>query len=255
MNVGNVVAIGSLVFVGITMLVNALQSYELTMQTRFLAEATRATNKINTASVSLNINSTMHDLSRMLIKRPELYAYIYGDLPLPEEEPIRTRVLAASEMFIDFMSMTLDQAPLLADETAGVWRRYFADLVARSAVLQHCWRETRNWYETPVRSLLDPVVFPDGVPVEVGAGTVAGGGALAVVDSPDEVAGETAQLNLGSPGAAESHGAAPLSQESARHGAGPMGQLFRKLVVRESALDKPGSADATSDEPAAGGDM
>jgi len=163
MNLAGTIAIGTLLVVAVTMLISALQTYQLTAQTRLLTEATRATNKINTASVALNINSTMHDLGRLLIKHPELYPYIYGGRPIPEAGPLRTRVLTTAEMFLDFISMTLDQSPLLANETAEVWQHYFRDLVAGSCVLQQWWRENREWYETPVRNLLDPVVFPNGL--------------------------------------------------------------------------------------------
>jgi hypothetical protein len=231
MSLTNIISVGSLIFVGITMLINALQSYELRIQTKLLAEATRATNSINTANVSLNINSTMHDLSRLLIKRPKLYPYIYGGLPVPEEEPLRTRVLAAAEMFMDFMSMTLDQAPLLPEETGQVWRRYFGDLVEGSIVLQHYWRENRNWYETPVRNLLDPVVFPDGVPDKLEAEPATGGGGLTVA-ALDEVALQAGDLNLASPEAAELYGTVSLSQE------------------QNSVLGEREPAESASDEPA-----
>lgn len=121
----------------------------------------RAIHKQNRAIGAQNIGQVMHDLNKLFLEMPELHPYFAGGLEAPtDDEILRTRVQVMAEMFVDFMAMTLNQAPLLPADHVEGWRRYFADLAKGSPAIQDFWRANCQWYEGPVWELIDDMVPP-----------------------------------------------------------------------------------------------
>ena len=119
----------------------------------------RAIHRQNRALGAQNVEQVMHDLNKHFLTMPELHPYFFGGLELPrDDEELRTRVLVLAEMFVDFMSMTLNQAPLLPRDHQQGWRSYFAALVRSSPAIQEYWKENCDWYEGPVWQLIDNLV-------------------------------------------------------------------------------------------------
>jgi hypothetical protein len=60
-----------------------------------------------------------------------------------------------AEMFLDLMTITIDQKPVFSESDFECWCRYFGDLLEKSPTLRYWYAETRDWYEPHVRELLD----------------------------------------------------------------------------------------------------
>jgi hypothetical protein len=127
-------------------------------QTEELIRQTDLLNVTNRATVSQNINAMMHEISRILLDLPQLRSCFYEGQPIPTDEHDRLRVLVLAEMFLDFMSMTLNHEALLSAEEAAGWHSYFRDLARASPAICERWQSTRDWYEPPMWELIDDVV-------------------------------------------------------------------------------------------------
>ena len=165
------VGLATLVVLTVTLVAYGIQARHFAHQTRLLTEQIAISNKhfeltsySTRAGASMNINATMNGLSFMFIERPHLRPYIYGRAHVPDEEPLRSTVLAVAEMYVDLMASLLDNQRLITDEQHEGWQLYFRDLARNSPSIRYQWQQTRDWYEPPMRDLLDPVVFPDGPP-------------------------------------------------------------------------------------------
>lgn len=119
----------------------------------------RSLHRQNRAIGAQNIAQVMHDLNKQFLEMPELRPYFAGGLEVPTDDDIlRARVEVMAEMFVDFMTMTLNQAPLLPEDHVAGWRLYFADLAKGSPAIQDYWRANCSWYEGPVWDLIDASV-------------------------------------------------------------------------------------------------
>lgn len=143
----------TLLVLGAGLAAYAIQARELVRQTRLL-------NTTNRAMVSYNSNAMMHNISTFFLQYPQLRRYFYDNAPMPSEEPTRTQVLVLADMFLDLMSVTLNNAPLQSPEEASGWREYFRDLAKSSPALCDWWAQCCHWYEPPMHSLLDDIALP-----------------------------------------------------------------------------------------------
>ena len=155
-------AIASLLFVALSFLAYIAEIRHLQHQNRSLG--------------SQNIGQAMQVISAIFLERPHLRACFYdGALPPREPEDV-FRVVVISDMFVDLMSLTLNNTTLLENDEVEGWRNYFAELMSTSPALRNFWKQKRSWYEKPLCDLLDPVCarFPEVLDGEhsVGDGAV-----------------------------------------------------------------------------------
>lgn len=144
-----VLAVASLLFVSLSFLAYIIEIRHLQHQNRSLG--------------SQNIVQAMQGISGIFLERPHLRAYFYDKAPPPTESDNAVRVEVIAEMFVDMMSLTLNNTILLEKDEAEGWRKYFTDLMSTSPALRDYWKRCRTWYEQPLCELLDPVCnrFPE----------------------------------------------------------------------------------------------
>ncbi|HQT62602.1 MULTISPECIES: hypothetical protein [unclassified Acidiphilium] len=70
------------------------------------------------------------------ISHPECRPYFYDGLPLPEEEPLRSRVLAVNELICDHMENIILHRDAIDAETYQVWVVYMQGLYNRSPTMR-----------------------------------------------------------------------------------------------------------------------
>lgn len=99
------------------------------------------------------------------INHPECRPYFYDGLPLPEQEPLRSKVLAVNELICDHMENIILHREAIDAETYQVWVLYMQGLYNRSP--------TMRWFLEPgcegyrySRQLLD--LLEDGLRQQVG---------------------------------------------------------------------------------------
>jgi hypothetical protein len=148
---GNFVLIVSVILLG-------LQVREMTKQSSHGVRATLA-------SVYQAMNDNMLQINRLLVDRPSLRPYFYGEQELNDESSEeRERVEATAEPFINFIDNVLTQMPLLPSNLAQPWRTYFASVTTSSPVLCEFWKRHREWYSEEMRALLDRLITPARAP-------------------------------------------------------------------------------------------
>ncbi len=172
MSIAETLGIATMIVLIATLFAYGIQARELVRQTQVLNRTNQVAGKqteelirqtdllnvTNRAAVSQNINAMMHEISRILLDLPHLRSCFYEDQLNPADEPDRLRVLVLAEMFLDFMSMTLNHEALLSKEEVAGWHSYFRDLAKASPAICERWESTRDWYEPPMWQLIDDVV-------------------------------------------------------------------------------------------------
>jgi len=129
-----------------------------TGQTRHIAEQTELLNETGRAELYQNVMKEMQEISRIFLQAPELRCYFYEGSPPPREGDRSARVEIMSEMIVDFMGFTLNTFKLFSAEEKRGWTSYFEDIGRNSPAIRAFWRAHREWYEPPVRNVLDPIV-------------------------------------------------------------------------------------------------
>jgi hypothetical protein len=92
----------------------------------------------------------------LFIDRPELRPYFYDDVPLPEQEPERSRVLAACEVMADHWENTCLSGQSLHADTLRVWSAYMVRVYRRSPALRAFLLREGHCYSNEFLALLDP---------------------------------------------------------------------------------------------------
>jgi hypothetical protein len=170
----------SLIVVAVTLLANSIQAREVLRQTRVATMA-------NHTLLYQNVEAAMCKMTKMLYENPQHRKYIYGNEALPADPVEAERVAVLAEMFIDMMNGIVMSDAFFDEDDRNTWNRYFISLASGSQVLQDYWNERRDWYQKPIRRLLDPSIAQSlrdrGVSpsweVEPVPGTAAGNGARA----------------------------------------------------------------------------
>jgi hypothetical protein len=103
-------------------------------------------------SLAANIHSHIYDsnasLLRLVVERPELRRYIYGNERLPEDSPSETRqqVLAACELFCDnFEFVSIQLAKVVNDPTYQGINYYITDVISSSPEIRNHIRRNATW--------------------------------------------------------------------------------------------------------------
>jgi hypothetical protein len=90
---------------------------------------------------SWDIYNVGSNILQTLIASPECRPYFYDGLPMPGEEPLRSKVLLLCELICDHMENIILHRHALDDETYKVWVLYMQGLYQRSP--------TMNWFLQP----------------------------------------------------------------------------------------------------------
>jgi hypothetical protein len=115
----------------------------------------RAMTKTNQSSVYQTVADQMMSIDRLFIDRPDLRPYFYGGKPAPAGGDERERVIATSELIVDFMDNVMMQEPNIPDYLTSAWQTYFRSIAADSPSIREFWRENRRWYDARMAGLLD----------------------------------------------------------------------------------------------------
>jgi len=75
-------------------------------------------------------------IMQMFVKHPECRPYLYDQLPVPADEPLRSRVLALIELVCDHMENIILHRTALDAETYQVWVLYMQGLYNRSPAMR-----------------------------------------------------------------------------------------------------------------------
>lgn len=131
------------------------------LQARYMMRSTRS-------SVYQTVADQMMSIDRLFVERPELRPHFYRNEPLPMHGPNRERVVAATELFVDFMDNVATQAPHMPEYLSGPWALYFREIASTSPAVRAFWREHRDWYDNSLQRILDSACLIDeeelGVP-------------------------------------------------------------------------------------------
>lgn len=128
------------------------QTEALVDQAGIAAREAESVNRTNLMTASHSINGTMHAINEVFLSYPDLHACFYGDRPLPDHEPDRSRALVVADMFMDLMSMTFDMEAkdvIHADIALG-WHAFFGRIAAHSDALFTWYMRTTDWWEPAI---------------------------------------------------------------------------------------------------------
>jgi hypothetical protein len=95
-------------------------------------------------------------IDKVFIEYPELYRYFYAGMDVSESDPAYERVVAISELFLDFIDTVLIQeAALPAYWHHDRWEPYFIDLFTSSPVLCRHLSLKKSWYPKSMMHLME----------------------------------------------------------------------------------------------------
>lgn len=119
----------SLVFVGVSVLLLAWQSYEVAKQGRI-------SNQVAMASMVGQTGAELNLVHQILVDRPQLWAYLYGGRPAPEAgTDLAAQVSTVSEMLADCIEGALQiglSVPSFGSVNLEDWRAYGRSVLATS---------------------------------------------------------------------------------------------------------------------------
>jgi hypothetical protein len=120
------------------------------------------------ADVYQAIADQMLAVDRLFFDHIDLRDFFFANQPLPSAGPTRERIFAAAELFVDLMDEVIAQERHLPRAMAHSWANYFVSVARTSPAIQQFWRAKRDWYDSHMASLLDPVCLavspPSGRP-------------------------------------------------------------------------------------------
>jgi hypothetical protein len=120
----------------------------LAWQTRAVAQQTRISNAIASASVISNSTSGLREVLSIFVEHPELRPYFYGSKRLPLRGHRRERVVTAAEILADILEEGLSVNRLV--QTARFseeWPLYCADMLASSPALNEVMQQSPNSWQ------------------------------------------------------------------------------------------------------------
>ncbi|KZC18038.1 hypothetical protein RHOFW510R12_08510 [Rhodanobacter sp. FW510-R12] len=88
------------------------------------------------AQTSWQVYGVSSAILQTFIANPECRPYFYEDRPVPNEEPLRSKVLAVVELVCDLMENIILNRHALDDETYKVWVLYMQGLFNRSPAMR-----------------------------------------------------------------------------------------------------------------------
>jgi hypothetical protein len=120
----------------------------LAWQTRAVAQQTKISNAIASASVISNSTSGLREVLSLFIEYPELRPYFYGSRRPPAHGHKRTRIITAAEMLADILEEGLAVNNLVRTvRFSQEWPLYCADLLTTSPGLNYVIQQNPNSWE------------------------------------------------------------------------------------------------------------
>ncbi len=148
-----IVAIFSLATVVLTIVLVVRQTREMTRQSIYSAYGTAG-------NIYKDVSIQMMEIDRLFFEHPEIRPYFYDNQPPPDDPHEAARIEALAELFMDFLDMVIvleTTTPPELNIPWAEWQDYIADLYLSSPAIRHFYRTNRDWYDTKVRELLDPL--------------------------------------------------------------------------------------------------
>ena len=138
--VANLVAIGGLV--GVIASVSLLA-----LQTRTLIEQTKISNAIARATVISNASSSLRQVFRIFIERPELRPYFYESKDPPLRGYKRARIITTAEILGDiFEDGLVAHSPLPTSRSSEAWARYCGLVLTASPIMNEIMQRNPDWW-------------------------------------------------------------------------------------------------------------
>jgi hypothetical protein len=121
-----------------------------------LAKQVRREVEAEGATVYQDINRMMMDIDMVFVERPQLRQYFYDGIPIARFEPEYERVVAISELFVDFMDNFVQQEARMRHQPTEYWHAYFHEMLQSSPCLREYWACNGHWYAPRLIALLGP---------------------------------------------------------------------------------------------------
>jgi hypothetical protein len=131
-----------------------------TEQTSILSQQLHLVAMTNKSMLYQDLTREMQRITSVFLQRPRLRRYFYDNVEVPAEGEEREEVAIMSEMFVDFISSSLNTNALFDDRQRAVWINYFQQIAGSSPAIRDFWATHRHWYEPSVQAVLDPVACP-----------------------------------------------------------------------------------------------
>lgn len=112
----------------------------------FIREQMRSDRMSLETQTSWQIYTVSTGILQTLVAQPECRPYFYEGTPMPTEEPLRSRVLAMTELICDHMENIVLHRRAMDGSTFKVWADYMQGLYARSPVMQDFLKVEREGY-------------------------------------------------------------------------------------------------------------
>ncbi len=112
----------------------------------FIREQMRSDRMSLETQTSWQIYTVSTGILQTLVSQPECRPYFYDGMPMPTEEPLRSRVLAMAELICDHMENIVLHRRAMDASTFKVWADYMQGLYRRSPVMQDFLKVEREGY-------------------------------------------------------------------------------------------------------------
>lgn len=120
----------------------------LAWQTRSVAQQTKISNAIASASVISNSTSGLREVLSLLIEYPELRPYFFGSKYPPLYGHKRVRIITTAEILADILEEGLSVNRLVRTARfSNEWPVYCADLLATSPALNYVMKQNPDSWE------------------------------------------------------------------------------------------------------------
>jgi hypothetical protein len=130
-----------------------------TEQTNLLSDQLNLVAMTNKSMLYQDLTKEMQRITSIFLERPRLRRYFYDNIDVPTECVEREEVRVVSEMFVDFISSSVNTNALFDEKQRTVWTTYFREIAGSSPAMREFWCKNRHWYEPSVQAVLDPVAL------------------------------------------------------------------------------------------------
>ena len=124
-------------FAGVTLILVVVGVLFSARQTRELAKQTRISNSVGIATVVLGFNQLTQGSYELMLRRPELRPYFFGNRPCRENDPNRAEVMLLAEVLGDVLEYELSAVDIMPEVPMfAEWHGWPRNMVRRSPVLR-----------------------------------------------------------------------------------------------------------------------
>ena len=108
------------------------------------------------AQTRLQIYELGSNVLNMFVERPELRPYFYSNRPIPTKDPLRSQVLAATELVLDQLESIVMSHGDMDATTLETWAKYMNGIYLTSPTIQEFLDEDHegNRYDKKFRDLI-----------------------------------------------------------------------------------------------------